>query len=186
MFVGRGYHFPPAQLAILNELMSTSTDLIMNVGENEQETLWDRLKGLAQNFVDGVLTIAGIKADKVETSELCVDDVCVNASDLRALLEMSQGGGGGGGTAPASEPEPAPGSDPAPEPEPEYVPVPDPNSGSLPSADDVSNPVTDTSDSGANETSGESPSPIETPPADTVIPESSEPESASTDNQLPA
>jgi len=56
-------------------------------GEVEGETIWSRLVTLAQNFVDGVLSVLTLKADKIETSELCVDGVCVNADDLRTLLE---------------------------------------------------------------------------------------------------
>jgi hypothetical protein len=87
MFVERGTYFAPEQLAILNELTSTSRALVLGAEGGSDETLWDRLKVLAQNFVDGILTLTGVKADRVETSELCVDDVCVTADDLRALLE---------------------------------------------------------------------------------------------------
>ena len=92
MFVDRGIHIASGQVDILNELTATSTDLVLGADEDSGETLWSRLKELAQNFVDGVLTITGIKtnlveSDRVETSELCVDDVCVTADDLRALLQ---------------------------------------------------------------------------------------------------
>ena len=93
MFVDRGYYQLASQTNILNELVSTSTDLVLGAQDDSGETLWSRLKFIAQNFVDGVLTITGIKADKIETSELCVDDVCINAAGLRALLESANNQG---------------------------------------------------------------------------------------------
>ncbi len=86
MFVDRGIHLAGTHLDVLNELVSTSTELVLGAEEGSGETLWSRLKLLAQNFVDGVLAVTGIKTERVETSELCVDDVCVTADDLRALL----------------------------------------------------------------------------------------------------
>ena len=42
----------------------------------------------SQSFVAGVLTVLEINADKVQVNnELCVDDVCVTADDLRVLLD---------------------------------------------------------------------------------------------------
>jgi len=98
MFVDRGYNLLASQTDILNELVSTDTDLVLGAEEGSDETLWSRLKVLAQGFVDGVLTITGIttelvKSDKVETQELCVDDVCITADDLRALLLQSNDDG---------------------------------------------------------------------------------------------
>jgi hypothetical protein len=53
------------------------------------ETIIDRLVALAESFVDGVLAVVGISADRIDTKELCVDGVCVTADDLRALLEAA-------------------------------------------------------------------------------------------------
>ena len=100
MFVDRGMHFAAKDMLVLEELTSTSTDLVLGADEDSGETLWSRLKLLAQSFVDGVLAIAGIETEHVQTSELCVDDVCVTADDLRALLE--------GGTVSSSEGDDAP------------------------------------------------------------------------------
>jgi YVTN family beta-propeller protein len=75
------YMGDPARLA-LDELVAPIDDT--------EETLWSRLKKLATNFVKGVLTLTGIKTDKVETKELCVDDVCVTADDLRALINQAR------------------------------------------------------------------------------------------------
>ena len=77
------------ETTILQELTATSS-LENNTGT---DTLWSRLKGLAHNFVNGILTLTGLKADRVEVkNELCVDGVCMNASDLRALLQSVRGG----------------------------------------------------------------------------------------------
>jgi len=90
MFIDQGLYLADAQKEILNELISTSTALVLGAEEGSGETLWTRLKTLAQNFVDGVLTVVGIKAEKVQTNELCIDDVCVTADDLRTLLEQDE------------------------------------------------------------------------------------------------
>jgi hypothetical protein len=97
MFVDKGYHFAQAQLDVLNELTSTSTELVLGAEEGTHETLWLRLKTLAQNFVDGVLTLTGInakvvytmdlEAENVKTDELCIGTTCVNESQLKALLQ---------------------------------------------------------------------------------------------------
>jgi hypothetical protein len=71
-------------IASLGALMSSTTLVEAEVGE----TLLGRLTALANRFVDGVLTLTGLKADRIETSELCVDGVCVDADDLRRLLEQ--------------------------------------------------------------------------------------------------
>ncbi|MCF7815657.1 MAG: hypothetical protein K9M10_01880, partial [Candidatus Pacebacteria bacterium] len=75
---------------ILAELASTT--LLTNGTNNE--TLWSRLKTLAMNFVDGVLTVVEVVADtftaqKVDTNVLCVGDTCVDEATLKALLQGS-------------------------------------------------------------------------------------------------
>jgi Chaperone of endosialidase len=94
--------------------------LFTPIEEDENDTLWTRITTLASNFVDGVLSVAGVKTDK-----LCVGSVCV---DEEAFLEMVESAGGnqipannGGG-----EPEPDPIPDPTPEPDPEPAPEPTP------------------------------------------------------------
>jgi hypothetical protein len=98
MFVNLGWHQTVEEQTILTELTSTSTDLVLD-GDGE-ETLWSRLKTLAQGFVDGILSVAGLRAENVYVeNQLCVDGVCVTADDLRALLQEvnrpSEGSGEG-------------------------------------------------------------------------------------------
>ncbi len=94
MFIELAWYQDSAERMVLSEL-ATTTPL-----EGGGTTLWDRIKTLATNFVDGVLSVTGIKADRVEVKdELCVDGVCVTADDLRAILESTRGGAGTGGGA---------------------------------------------------------------------------------------
>jgi hypothetical protein len=79
-----------AQLAALGVLVSTSS--ITTIGQDTTETVFDRIVALANRFVDGVLSVFTLKADRVETSELCVDGVCINAADLRRLLDEQVSG----------------------------------------------------------------------------------------------
>jgi len=99
-----------AQTGILNELTSTSTDLVL--GGEDGETLWSRIKTLAQGFVDGILNVTGLRAENVYVeNELCVDGVCVTADDLRALLQQAnqpQNGSGNGGGDESGESAPPP------------------------------------------------------------------------------
>jgi trimeric autotransporter adhesin len=85
MFIELGQYYTKSVTNVLTELTATST---LQEG-NGTDTLWDRIKTLAQNFVDGVLAITGLKAHKVETNELCVDGVCINGEQLRALLNSN-------------------------------------------------------------------------------------------------
>ncbi|MFT5036700.1 MAG: hypothetical protein ACI9VM_000263 [Candidatus Azotimanducaceae bacterium] len=66
--------------------------------DSRGDTLWDRMVALGQSFVDGVLSVAGIR-----TNELCVGDTCV---DEATFLKMVNDAGGtasvpnSGGTTP--------------------------------------------------------------------------------------
>lgn len=60
-----------------------------------EDSLWSRLVTLAQNFVDGVLTLAGIRTD-----ELCVGSVCVDEATFLQMVEQS-----GGSSSTSSNPE---------------------------------------------------------------------------------
>jgi hypothetical protein len=103
--------FAKNQTASLASLFATSS--VTNLGNNENETLFDRIKQLANNFVDGVLSIFKLKADRVEVKEeLCVDGVCINGNDLRELLRKSNVSG----SAPAPDPTPTPAPTPTEEP----------------------------------------------------------------------
>lgn len=75
-----------SQLASIGILFGTSS--IEQVGDIEEETIFDRLVKLANSFVDGVLSIFEIRVNRIEVeNELCVDGVCINADDLRNLLD---------------------------------------------------------------------------------------------------
>ena len=88
MFVNRGTHFDDETRTALSQLVSTSTDDITK-STGGLSTVWERIRALAQSFVDGILHIAGIDVDRVDTKELCVDGVCITADDLRALINQS-------------------------------------------------------------------------------------------------
>lgn len=104
MFVDLNHSwFAKDQMASLASLFATSS--ITNLGDNKEETLFGRIKNLANNFVDGVLSVFKLKADRVEIKEeLCVDGVCIDANDLRELLDRNNVQG----SAPSPDPEPTP------------------------------------------------------------------------------
>ena len=84
-----------------SEVAANSDGLITEDGDASE--FWTRLIALAQSFKEGVLAIVGVeveyvKADRVETEELCVGAVCV---DETTFLEMVQASG----AAYAMEPE---------------------------------------------------------------------------------
>jgi hypothetical protein len=82
-----------------------TSDLFEDYLAMEGDTLWTRLARLAHGFVDGVLTVAGLRTD-----ELCIGDTCVNEAQLIELLNDSgstppptpppSGGDGSGGDSP--------------------------------------------------------------------------------------
>jgi hypothetical protein len=75
---------------LFGELFATST-----TREGEEQTLWEKLKDIADRFVDGILVVFKLKAYEVEvTQQLCIDDVCVTADDLRQLLQNANSGSG--------------------------------------------------------------------------------------------
>ena len=114
VYVRNQTYFSQSAQASLAQLFSLPAN-----AEDDTDTLWSRLATLAHNFVDGVLTIAGVKTDRVEVNEeLCVDGTCINGDDLRALLEEV-----GRTSSESSTPEPDP--DPFPSP-PDLVPEPIP------------------------------------------------------------
>jgi hypothetical protein len=158
MFVDLSYYALESEQGVLSELLATSTVL----HGNGTETLWDRLTLLAQNFVDGVLTLTEVIADtftagEVKTNVLCIGNTCVDEATLKALLESpSQTQGKGIDTPPPSpeptDPPPDSGSgeasstpgDPAPETPPdqtppEQVPPPEP----IPPVDPTPEPIPD-------------------------------------------
>jgi hypothetical protein len=103
MFVENQYKWvADDQLAMLG--MFNSAELLDEA--DEEETLFDRLVALANSFVGGVFSIFELRADRVEVAEeLCVDGVCLDADDLRRLLEQPAESGASN-TPPPNEPEP--------------------------------------------------------------------------------
>jgi hypothetical protein len=65
---------------------ASSTALLI---EGDSEAFWSRLGELAQGFVDGVLTVTGLRTD-----ELCITNeegsTCINREQLASLLEGSE------------------------------------------------------------------------------------------------
>ncbi|MFZ2252681.1 MAG: beta-propeller fold lactonase family protein [Minisyncoccia bacterium] len=101
MFIDLAWYQSDAEKIVLSELTSTSSLL----NGNGSETVWDRLKILAQGFVDGILSVLELKANRVEVrDELCVDGVCVTADDLRIILDQTRGASGGGGSTDTTDP----------------------------------------------------------------------------------
>jgi hypothetical protein len=68
------------------------TSLGVDMSEFEEVSVMDRLVELASRFVDGVLTVAGIKTD-----ELCIGDTCVNEAQLIEVLDQIGSTTGGEG-----------------------------------------------------------------------------------------
>jgi hypothetical protein len=56
-----------------------------------EDTIFTKLMRLADSFVDGVLSILSLKAERVEVGEvLCVeDDICLTEPELQILLERA-------------------------------------------------------------------------------------------------
>ncbi len=107
-----------SQLASLGVLVGTSS--LDKIGDNENETMLDRLVALANSFVDGVLSIFEIKVNRIEVAdELCVDGVCINADNLRTILNLQGGEVSSSGTSTEpvyAEPEEETQTDPSEEP----------------------------------------------------------------------
>lgn len=70
--------------ALLTYGTISASSTFAHLFEENTDTIWSRLVTLAQGFVDGVLTIAGIK-----TNELCIGKTCVDENQLKALLQNS-------------------------------------------------------------------------------------------------
>jgi len=77
----------------LDELFATgttsATSSFKRLFGQSTPTVWEKITDLARNFVDGVLTVAGLK-----TREICVVDeggqTCLDRSQLNALLQNAQ------------------------------------------------------------------------------------------------
>jgi hypothetical protein len=56
--------------------------------DNPQLNLFERV---ARWFEDKVLSVVGLKAEKVETDELCIDGLCIGREELEEILQSRQG-----------------------------------------------------------------------------------------------
>ena len=96
------------QQLTLNDIIAASSTIEMT---SSDDTFWSRLAELAGAFVDGTLSLFKIDVQHAQVrEELCVDDVCVDADDLRALLDLTGGAasassssGGGSGASDTEE-----------------------------------------------------------------------------------
>jgi hypothetical protein len=90
------------------------------------------------------LIVKDLKADRVETKQLCIEDLCINKDQFNALLEQWQNSGSsnpssGGNSQDQSDPSPdviIP-DEPVPDPVPVVEPNPEPVPDSSPPADGV-------------------------------------------------
>jgi hypothetical protein len=73
---------------MFNVDLTGSSTVFTSLLADQTDTIWNRLTKLAQGFKDGVLTLAGFKADKVETNELCVGSTCITESELQELINQ--------------------------------------------------------------------------------------------------
>jgi hypothetical protein len=74
----------PGQSATLTE----SEDSVLP-GAGQEETLFARLTTLAKSFVDGVLSVFQLDAERAQVTEVCVDEnTCIDETKLLELLEQ--------------------------------------------------------------------------------------------------
>jgi len=69
--------------------LSGTTTAFATLLADQTDTVWNRLTRLAEGFVNGVLTLTGLKTEKVETDQLCIGATCVTEDQLKALLQSS-------------------------------------------------------------------------------------------------
>jgi hypothetical protein len=98
--------------ALLTSGTVSATSSFSHLFNQDVPTTWERLVTLANNFVDEVLEVTGLR-----TRELCLYDdggeTCIDRDALNALIM------GANQSAPTPDPEPEPAPDPEPEPQPE-------------------------------------------------------------------
>jgi hypothetical protein len=93
MFIELTQYHTASTTTMLTELLDPA-----QISDNDDnETLWSRLKTLAQSFVDGVLSIAGIRVERIDADkadvqnidvaqQLCIDGTCITGEQLRAII----------------------------------------------------------------------------------------------------
>ncbi len=79
------------QYKSIDELLRTGTttatsSIFGEIRDGVVDTVWEKLVVVADGLKDGVLELAGFKADKVETEELCVGSTCITEAELLELL----------------------------------------------------------------------------------------------------
>lgn len=69
----------------------TSSSTATSTNETLLDSIWSQIVSLASSFVDGILTVAGIKADEIiATQKFCVGSACVTEGEFQALLSGQQ------------------------------------------------------------------------------------------------
>jgi hypothetical protein len=122
------------RMGLMNIDLSGSSTIFASLQTDPTDTVWNRLIAIAAGFTDGVLKLAGFKAETIETEELCIGNTCIAESELIELLENAN--------QPASAPS-ASDPEPTPDPDPEPEPTPDPESQEEGEGDPVLEPTPD-------------------------------------------
>src|SRR3989344_3798981 len=73
--------------SMIAALMSSDTSDVTEIAA--EGSLWAKMTNFFSGFVDGILTIVGLKTEIVETDKLCIGTTCVTEEQLQAMLEGS-------------------------------------------------------------------------------------------------
>jgi len=93
VFVGNGTHTTLADKireGIFSVDLTSTTTAFATLLADQTDTVWSRLTRLAEGFVNGVLTLTGIKTERIDTDKLCVGNTCVTETELIELLNRNQ------------------------------------------------------------------------------------------------
>ncbi|PIY58703.1 MAG: hypothetical protein COY98_00605, partial [Candidatus Yonathbacteria bacterium CG_4_10_14_0_8_um_filter_43_17] len=71
---------------MMNVDLATTTDIFELLQTDTTDTIWNRLTSLAKGFINGVLSVTGIKTEQIDTDKLCVGNTCVTETELIELL----------------------------------------------------------------------------------------------------
>ena len=146
-FVSNKRHQTLADTVRLNQFsvdLEASSTVFTELQNDPTDTIWNRIVKLAQGFKDGILTLAGVKAETMEansitTDKLCVGTTCISEDELKEIIQQRNISAPGrddndADTNPpeqiepdeVTEPTPVPAPAPAPTPEPQSEPTPEP------------------------------------------------------------